>query len=151
LFANVQGSGTVAVLKNVAGKELAVFNNSSRFRSSTAVARIVRAGPIFAGTSAKAGEGALVTADADMVGGVGGGGGGWTEASDRAAAITVAAAAAADDDDANRERVTGGAGAEAAARVGYGARATRGERWIARLMAGRGRAAVTATGAAAKT
>jgi len=109
----------------------------------------VRAGPVFAGTSAIAGEGALVTADADMVGGVGGGGGGWTEAADRAGAITVTVAAAADD--ANRERVTGGAGAEAAARVGYGARATRGERWIARLMAGSGRAAVAAAGAAAKT
>ena len=103
--------GTVAVLKKLTGEELAVFNNSSRFRSSTAVARIVRAGPVFAGTSAIAGEGVLVTADADMVGGVGGGGG-WTEASDRAGAITVAvaAAAAADDggdDAANRERVTG--------------------------------------------
>jgi hypothetical protein len=61
-------------------------------------------------------------------------------------AITVAA-----DADANRERVIGGAGAEAAARVGYGVRATRGERWIARLMAGSGRAAVAAAGAAAKT
>jgi hypothetical protein len=142
LFANVQGSGTVAVLKNVTGEELAVFNNSSRFRSSIAVARIVRAGPVCAGASAIAGEAALVTADADMVGG----GGGWTEATDRASAITVAA-----DADANRERVTGGAGAEAAARVGYGARATRGERWIARLMAGSGRAAVAAAGAAAKT
>jgi hypothetical protein len=97
LFANVQGSGTVAVLKNVTREKLAVFNNSSRFRSSIAVARIVRAGPVCAGTSAIAGEAALVTADADMVGG------GWTEAADRAGAITVADAA-----DANRERVTGG-------------------------------------------
>jgi hypothetical protein len=73
LFANVQGSGTVAVLKNVTGKELAVFNNSSRFRSSIAVARIVRAGPVCAGASVIAGEAALVTADADMIGGIGGG------------------------------------------------------------------------------
>ena len=82
-----------------------------------------------------------MTADANMVGG----GGGWTEAADRAGAITVAVAAA-NDGDADRECVTGGASAKAAARVGYGARATRGECWIAQLMAGSGRTAVAAAG-----
>jgi hypothetical protein len=55
----------------------------------------MRAGPVFAGTSAMAGEGTLVTANADMAGG-----GGWKEAADGASAI----AAAADNDDANRGR-----------------------------------------------